>query len=80
MFLGEFNINSSNARRCDLLNRSRLAAYFDLHDKYGKESLTKVIDLANKPSVNPITRMKYIMLLHSLILSSPMFYDFVLEH
>jgi hypothetical protein len=55
-------------------------AYFNPLDKYGREALCKVVDMANKPLVNSVIKMKYIMLLHALVLSSPMFYDFILEH
>jgi|JI6StandDraft_1071083.scaffolds.fasta_scaffold12179_4 hypothetical protein len=47
LFLGEFNINNKNNRRCDLLNRSRLVAYFDLNDGQGSKALLKIVELAS---------------------------------
>jgi hypothetical protein len=79
-FLGEYNINRNNPRRCDLINRSRVVTYFDITDPHGREALRKVIKIASKPSTSSIVRLKYVMLLHSLVISSNLFYDFILDN
>lgn len=80
VFLNEYNINRNNGRRCDLINRSRLVNYFDVSDPHGREAFLKVIEMASKPSTASIIRLKYVMLLHSLVISSNLFYDFILDN
>lgn len=80
LFLGELAINNKNNRRCDLLNRSRLVSYFDLNDEFGREALLKVIELAGQPNTSTTMQIKIVMLLHALVLTSPRFYDFILDN
>lgn len=79
IMLTEYNIIKNNGRRCDLLNRVRLASYFNLNDEYGRGSFLKIIDIASKQSTPIIVRFKCLMLLHSLIMSSGAYFEWVLD-
>lgn len=78
--LAELNISGENLKRCDLLHRSCLLGLFDCIVEENRKSLLKVIKKANVQGTHPIVRLKYIMLLHFLLMNSNSCYEVILDN
>jgi hypothetical protein len=77
----EFNISCENTKRCDLLHKaSHLFPVFEPTTEPNRKSLQRVIKKANNSATHPIVKLKYVMLLHILLMHSNECYQFILDN